>query len=58
VLVEFGWRVLALSALPPLAIAAAAAARLLAQRRKVRHPTESSDPAFGSFVRPRRSHDV
>jgi hypothetical protein len=35
-LAEFGWRVLALSALPPLAIAAAAAARLLAQRRKFR----------------------
>jgi MFS family permease len=35
-LAEFGWRILALSALPPLAIAAAAAGRLLAQRRKFR----------------------
>jgi len=35
-LAEFGWRVLALSSLPLLAIAAAAAGRLLAQRRQAR----------------------
>jgi len=35
VLVEFGWRVLALSALPPLAIAAAMAGWLLMRRRRL-----------------------
>jgi MFS family permease len=35
-LAEFGWRVLALSALPPLAIAAVAAGRLRAQRLEFR----------------------
>lgn len=38
VLAEYGWRVLALTALPPLAIAAASAGLLIAQRRKLQPP--------------------
>jgi len=41
VLAEFGWRVLALSALPPLAIAAVVAGRLLVSRREVGVPLAS-----------------